>query len=114
MAIIAPALLVLVGLVVDGGGQLAAVRQAEGVAAQAARAGVDGMPATLNGGASPQFAKQAAEQYLRDARVSGTVSVAGDVVTVRTTVSYQTVFLGLIGVHTLEGEGQASARMITT
>lgn len=114
VAIIAPALLVLIGLVVDGGGQLAAARQAEGVAAQAARAGVDATPATLNGGLSPQFAKQAAEQHLRDAGVAGTVTVSGGIVAVHTTVTYRTVFLGLIGVHALEGEGQASARMITT
>lgn len=113
-AIIAPALLVLVGLVVDGGGQLAAVRQAEAVAAQAARAGVDAMPATLTGGSSPHLARQAAEQYLAQAGVSGTVTISGEIVTVHTTVTHRTVFLGLIGVHALDGDGEASARMVRT
>src|SRR5690606_39867382 len=105
--------LVLVGLVVDGGGQLAAVRQAEAVAAQAARAGADAVigSAVVGVGAEHQ-ARTAAQDHLRRAGVDGTVSVAGGVITVTTSVVHDTVFLGLIGVHQLTGTGEASARIV--
>lgn len=113
MAIVAPALLLLVGLVVDGGGQLTAVQQAEGVAAQAARAGVDaGAGADIAGRTDPTSARIAAETFLRDAGATGTVRVEGQQVTVTTAVTYRTSFLGLIGVHTLTGTGEATARLV--
>lgn len=111
-AIVAPMLLVAVGLVVDGGGQLAATRQAEAVAAEAARAGVAAGPASLTGGLSPVSARQGAEDHLHSAGVAGAVLVTDGHVTVRTTVDHDTVFLGLIGIHALQGHGEASARLI--
>lgn len=113
VAIIAPMLLVLVGLVVDGGGQLAAVRQAEAVAAQAARAGADASATQLIGqqASVAAAARAGAEEHLRRARIAGTVTVTDGVVTVNTTVPYRTVFLGIIGQHQLVGHGTASARL---
>ena len=111
-AIVAPMLLVAAGLVVDGGGQMAATRQAQSVAAEAARAGATAGPASLTDTFAPGSARQGAEDYLRRAGVDGTVSVAGGHVTVHTTVDHDTVFLGLIGIHTMEGHGEASARLI--
>lgn len=114
-AIIAPMLLVLVGLVVDGGGQLAAVRQAEAVAAQAARAGADAaVGASIGGGSATQRALDGAHDHLRRAGVSGTVEVRDGTVLVRTSVTHRSVFLGLIGVHELTGSGEASARIVAT
>lgn len=111
-AIVAPMLLVAAGLVVDGGGQMAATRQAETVAAEAARAGVAAGPASLTGGLSPVTARQGAEDYLRRAGVDGTVSVADGSVTVRTTVDHDTIFLGIIGINSLTGHGESSARLV--
>ncbi|XSS45266.1 pilus assembly protein TadG-related protein [Propionibacteriaceae bacterium Y2011] len=113
-AIIAPAMLIMVGLVVDGGGQLGAVRQAEAVAAQAARAGADAGAASQVAGGSvgTTAARTAAEAHLRAAGVSGDVVVQQNQVVVRTTVTHQTVFLGLIGVWTLPGSGEAAARIV--
>src|SRR5699024_6062326 len=85
-AIVAPLLLVAAGLVVDGGGQLTATRQAQAVAAEAARAGVGAGPSNLTDTFSAAGARVGAEDYLRRAGVAGTVSVAGGRVTVRTTV----------------------------
>ncbi len=112
-AIIAPMLLVLVGLVVDGGGQLAAVRQAEAVAAQAARAGADAViGAAVAGAGAEQRARAAALEHLQRAGVEGTVTVADGVVTVTTSLQHDAVFLGLIGINQLTGTGEASARIV--
>lgn len=106
-------LLVLVGLVVDGGGQLAAVRQAEAVAAQAARAGADAaIGSAVVGVNSDHQARTAAQDHLRRAGVDGSVTVTDGVVTVVTSIRHDTVFLGLIGIHGLTGEGRASARIV--
>ena len=112
-AIVAPMLLVLAGLVVDGGGQLAAAREAQAVAAEAARAGVDAAgPENLGAQFSPVLAQQGAQEYLEQAGVAGTVSVVDGRVTVRTTITYQTIFVGIVGIHSLDGHGESSARRI--
>jgi len=111
-AIVAPMLLVAAGLVVDGGGQMAAARHAQAVAAEAARAGVGAGPASLTGGFSSGSARDSAEEYLDRAGVDGRVMIDNGRVTVRTTVEHDTIFLGLIGIHTMEGHGEASARLI--
>lgn len=51
LVILLPALLVMIGLVVDGGAQAAAARHAERVAASAARAGSDAAAADRLSGA---------------------------------------------------------------
>lgn len=104
VVLLVPVLIVMVGLVVDGGGRLAAERRAESVAAAAARSGAD---AHAMGGAPA--AQSAAEQYLRAVGVDGEVTVADHVVTVHTSVPYQTVLVSVIGIDELTGRGSAEA-----
>ena len=80
VAIVAVGLLAMVGLVVDGGTKVRALKQADRVAAEAARAAgqsID-MPGAVVGGAPvvrrPQPAA-AAESFLAAAGVDGAVSV---------------------------------------
>ena len=72
------ALLLMVGLVVDGGDRMRAVRRADRVAGEAARAAVEaadtrGRTVTLD----RPVAVAAASAYLRAAGVAGTVTVTG-------------------------------------
>lgn len=113
-----PAVMMLTGLVVDGSGQIRALQQANDISAEAARyAGqqVDAGCATMGAeiGITPTQARQAAERYVENAPSDVTlegVSVQGEhTVVVRTTTTYDPVFLGLFGVgtRTVEGEGTA-------
>lgn len=107
IVLLVPVLIVMIGLVVDGGGRLAAERAAETVAADAARAAVD---ARTTGGEAQ--ARAAAEQRLRAAGVTGEVTIDSGWVTVTSTVDHRTVFLSLIGVDELTGRGAASAQLV--
>lgn len=107
VVLLVPALILMIGLVVDGGGRLTAERRAESVAADAARAGTD---ARVRGG--QPAARAAADQHLRAAGVDGTVQIGDGWITVHTTVDHRTVFLSLIGVDELSGHGSARARLM--
>ncbi|QAY63531.1 pilus assembly protein [Xylanimonas allomyrinae] len=113
-------MVLLVGLVVDLGGQLTVQQHARAVAAQAARAGserLDAPQAILGRSASVDVgaAKAAARGYLEAAGVSGTVTVRdGTTVTVAVSDTYDTVFLAVIGIGRLDVTGTASARVIRT
>lgn len=111
-------MVMLVGLAVDLGGQVYAKQRAHDVAAQAARAGgqqvqaapaIEGRFLTVDTVA----ARQAAEQYLAAARVSGTVTVTGgDTINVDVTDVYEPKFLSAIGIDELTVTGAASARLV--
>lgn len=112
LVMLLPALLVMVGLVVDGGAQAAAARHAERTAASAARAGTDAAAADrLSGGRDgTRVALAAAQQVVnRDPAVSGTVSVVDDAVVVTTRMRTPTAVLSLIGIPEVIGEGTARA-----
>lgn len=112
IAIIAPALLVLAGLVVDGAGMAQAARLAEAEANNAARVAANAAAPGAAAGRFPgRIAYQAGHQHLRQAGISGTVSVEGQTVTVTSERTYNTVFLSAIGIHTLTGTGEASVRL---
>ncbi|WP_067431164.1 pilus assembly protein TadG-related protein [Nocardioides jensenii] len=114
------AMMILVGLAVDLGGQVHAQQRARDVAAQAARTGgqqvqaapaVEGRYVALDTAA----ARQAAEEYLAAAGVEGTVTVTGgNTLTVNVTDIYEPMFLSLVGVGNLKVTGDASARLIRT
>lgn len=114
------AMIFLVGLAVDLGGQVHAHERAHDLAAQAARAGgeeVEGGPAIQGSGLTinPATARAAAQSFLDQAGVSGTVTItSGDTITVTVHDSYDPQFLGLIGVHRLDVTGTASAHLIRT
>jgi hypothetical protein len=112
-------LLVLVGLVVDGGAKIRAVKLADSLAAEAGRAGGQAIdvPAAITGEAPTvdrRAAFAAAQNYLRANGVAGTVTVAdgGRALDVEVTTRTSTVFLGLIGVNTLSAKGHARVLLV--
>lgn len=112
-------LMVMVGLVVDGGAKVRALQRADRLAAEAGRAGGQAIdvPAAIAGDA-PTLNKQAAvyatQAYLRANSVPGTVSVtdAGRALVVDVTTTTETVFLGLIGINTLTVHGSAKVVLV--
>ena len=115
------AVLAMIGLSVDGGGKVRALERADNLASEAARAAGQAIyaPQAIEGGdkvVDPAAAVAAAQNYLTDAGVTGTVTVATDRkhVTVTVTITYNTVFLGLIGIDTLTATRQATAVLVAT
>lgn len=115
--VIAGAFTVLLGLVVDGGRVIDERVAASRAAAQAARAGADALSAASvrNGSdaVDAEAAQARAQSYLREAGMDGTVSVAGDTVTVTVTGESKNQILGVIGVSSFPIDETESARAIT-
>lgn len=109
-------ILILCGLVVDGGAKLRAVQHADRVATEAARAaGQAADVAALAGGEARvdrQTAVDAATAFLAAAGATGTATVSADGTSVEVTVTSTapTVFLGVISIpaFTVTGHGQAT------
>lgn len=117
------ALLMVAGLVIDGGQKATATSRAESVAAGAARAAADaGAAGTLDPGGDGRLAgaraQDAARAYLDAAStgpgpaIDGTVQVVGDRVVVSTRVQVTTIFLSVIGIDRVVGSGQATAEVV--
>ena len=112
VSVVVVALLLIAGLVVDGGAKAAATRSAHYAAAEAARAAVDaGTTARLSGRSDAVAARMAGERALADRGVTGSVEVGAGRVTVTASVSARTVFLTLIGVGELRADGRADAEL---
>jgi len=116
VVIFAVALLVMAGLVLDGGLALSAKVRAIDDAQAAARAGAQAINIALYRSTGqitldPTEARADAEQYLAQAGQSGTVTVTGDQVTVTITVAQRTQLLSLAGIDhlTVSGSGTATA-----
>jgi len=111
-------MIILVGMVVDLGGKVHTQQRTRSVAAQAARTGAQ----QIHGGAAMRgealrvdlaAAKSAAQDYLHAAGVNGAVTATGgDTLVVRTTDTYNSQFLGIIGLDAMQVTGEASARLI--
>ena len=113
------AVLLVAGLVFDGGRAIVAKRHAINVAEQAARAGAQAVDiaALRAGGAvrlNPRQALEQARAYLAAAGETGTVTVTRDAtggqVSVVVAFSVRSSLLTLAGIAQLRGTGQASAR----
>ncbi|MGW2081326.1 pilus assembly protein TadG-related protein [Streptomyces sp. NPDC001939] len=111
----------LLALVVDGGRLLMASADAEDMAAEAARAAgqeINGPAAVRGEGtrADPRKAVSAAEQFLADSGLSGSVTVSADGhkvnVTVRTT--YHPILLGGFGYGDMPVTAHADAALVRT
>ncbi|WP_246142502.1 TadE/TadG family type IV pilus assembly protein [Nocardioides rubriscoriae] len=111
-------MMILVGLAVDLSGQVHAKQRAHNIAAEAARTGgeqVQAAPAIQGQYVAIEAvaARNAAEDYLAAAGVTGTVTViGGDTITVAVTDTYTPKFLSVIGVGDLTVTSQASARLV--
>ena len=109
------ALLVVAGLVIDGGNTLAARREAINVAESAARAGAQGLDedAARNDTAvrlSPVVAHARAQNYLDATGQTGIVTIEGDTVIVEVTINQPLFILGIAGLRDATVNGRGSAR----
>jgi Flp pilus assembly protein TadG len=110
-------MVILVGMVVDLGGKVHTQQRTRSAAAQAARTGAQEVQGSAVRGGDLRVditaAKSAAQDYLRAAGVNGTVTViGGDTLVVRTTDTYNSKFLGIIGLDAMQVTGEGSARLI--
>ena len=111
----------VIGVVVDGGAKLEAIRNADFTASEAARAATQTIdPTAINGSGvlvNQVQATAAANSYLASAgatgRVTFTTNAAGQVtaVHVRTTATYTPVVLGMLGVRPQIVHGTATAEL---
>lgn len=108
------AFILCVGLGVDLSGHAAAQQHARSVANEAARAG--GQYLILTPGAQPVAdvarAVRAADAYLGSSGLSGSVHADDRQLLVSVEGSYETLFLGMIGVGTLPLRGEAAATIV--
>lgn len=113
----AGAFTVLLGLVVDGGHVIDARLDSARTAAQAARVAADALSeASVRSGRDDVAAAEAnrrANSYLASARMTGTVRVQGDSVTVTVTGRSDTAILGVIGIESFPIRETQTARAIT-
>ena len=108
------ALIAMAGLVLDGGLALSAKVQAIDDAQAAARAGAQAIDIPLYRSTGqitldPQQATQDAEGFLTRSGHTGTVSVAGEEVTVTVTIAQPTQILSVFGIDRISVEGSGSA-----
>ena len=114
--VIMSALLMTVGLVIDGGQKVAAASRAEVAASGASRAAGNAAATKELAGTDPAGAAVlAARAYLAgQPGVQGSVSVAAGVVSVRTRAAERTIFLSMIGIDSVVGTGSAEANIVAT
>ena len=115
VVVMVAALLLCVGLVLDGGLLLAAKRRASNEAEQAARAGAQAVATDAYRASGvlrldPARARFAARAYLAAAGHHGTVRVAGDRVAVTVEVTQPMQLLGLAGIGSMTVTGRGAAR----
>lgn len=105
------AMLMILGLVVDGGAKARALDHAGAIAAETARAAADtyrpGDP-----GINPAIAKHAAQDYLAAAGASGSITVTGMSVTATVTLGQDTVFLALVGIDHITVTAHGDAHIV--
>lgn len=108
------ALIIVAGLVVDGGQQVTAARRAESAAAGAARAAADaGGTYRLAGRNDPGAGLAAARAYLAGSgEVTGTVTLSNGVVRVEARSSRPTIFLSILGIAEVRGTASAEADLV--
>jgi Flp pilus assembly protein TadG len=117
-AVLALGLLLMTGLVIDGGAQLTAQRRATNTAEQAARAAAQAVDiASLRTSGTPLLhvarAEDAAHAFLTaNGQPGGTVVVDERSVTVTVTESRPTLVLGLVGIHELTTIGTGQAQLL--
>ncbi len=119
-AVTTVAILMVMGLLVDGGGALNAANRATSIAQEAARtAGQQLDPAQAIEGTAitidPDAATGAAQDYLATANVTGNVEITdgGQSITVTVHDTYNTLFAQFVGKGTIHVTGTATAQLHT-
>lgn len=108
------ALLLICGLVVDGGAQAEATRRAETAAALAARAAVDATATGRLAGRDPDPGQAIAAAHGVLAGypgITGQARLVAGSVEVSTQAQVSTIFLSLIGINSLSARGSATATL---
>ncbi len=110
-------LLVVAGLVIDGGYTLAARRRAFNEANSAARAAAQAIDETTLRSTGdvrlrPEEARRIAETHLSEAGMTGTVTVNATAVTVHAVTTQPMTILGMIGIGPLTVEADGTARTV--
>ncbi|MFT4011010.1 MAG: pilus assembly protein TadG-related protein [Nocardioidaceae bacterium] len=113
------ALIGIAGIGTDLSGQVHTKQHAQDIAAQAARVGAEQVSGDVVSGAQASVnfvaARNAAQQYLQAAGLNGSVNIVnGTTIEVTTTETYDTTFLGLLGISHLKVTGDATAQSIRT
>ncbi|MFE7586588.1 TadE/TadG family type IV pilus assembly protein [Streptomyces gardneri] len=114
------AILMVMGLLVDGGGALNTANRATSLAQEAARAAgqqldvaraVEGTAITVD----PAAAQAAAQDYLAAAGAQGTATISdgGQRITVTVNDAYSTSFARFVGLGTIQVTGTANAHLQT-
>lgn len=116
VVLMVPAVILIAGLVVDGGRQLMATQRAEGAADGAARAGLDAAAtARLGGGSDTTSAVLAARHHLAASGVTGDVRlVAGGRLHVTAHATEDTLYLALIGISTVDADAESTVTLTRT
>lgn len=110
-------MIMLVGIAVDLGGKVYAQQNAQDVARQAARTAGQEIqaPGAVRGeevAADPRAGQQAAQRYLDATDLSGTATVVdSETMHITTSDTYETKFLGIIGINSIDVRGEADARI---
>ncbi|MEU6212750.1 pilus assembly protein TadG-related protein [Streptomyces sp. NPDC047023] len=119
-ALSAIGIIMIMGLLVDGGGALNATNKATGLAQEAARAAGQqlNVPAAVQGTeitVDPDAAVAAAQDYLATQNVTGSVTVTDGGQRLEVTVhdTYTTYFAQFVGRATISVSGTAHARLHT-
>ncbi|MFC1432308.1 hypothetical protein ACEZDB_16800 [Streptacidiphilus sp. N1-3] len=119
MAITATMLLMLTGLVLDGGGRLRAIERADALAQEAARAaGQQIDQAALLQGQGLRLdvgpAEAAASSYLAANGITGSTFqlVDNTIVKITFTTKYHTALLGLVGLDEISVQGSGQSRLV--
>ena len=110
VAVVTLALLLMAGVVIDGGSQSAATRRCAQLAAQAARAASDAGALARAAGTDLDTGAMlvAGNAVIASSGLEGSVTISGDRVTARTSTSAPTIFLSLIGIAALPASGEAT------
>ncbi len=115
--VLALALMVIAGLVVDGSAQLKAKQKANMVASEACRSGAQAISADAVTGGVPEVdvgqAQEAAQAYIdltasSSQTITGTARVDGTTLECQTSVTFDTIFLGMIGYGELTVHGRST------
>lgn len=116
VTVIAVAMMLVAGLVLDGGRLLSARRQADDIAANAARAGAQAIDETSlrsgNAVIDAVAGPEAVAAYLAETPATGTARVSGDTVTVDVRLGVRMLLLGLAGVADTTVTASRQARAV--
>jgi hypothetical protein len=115
VVVMTTALILVAGLVLDGGYTLAARRQAIDEADGAARAAAQAVAVSTRGGVvtlDPGRAQAAVDAFLAPTGHAGQASVRGDAVTVTVSFSRRMLILGIGGLVSVQVTGRGTARAV--